>query len=1308
MQAEERAEAEQADVWLLSMGLLVKPALSTAASAILKHNPFAKHVEVCSEEENEALRQCPSADGLRQPAHWRGWDNRRDPLPCRFKSTREYGRGLAQLVREEAWEQAQAAASAELAASRPNIVEAVCTSCTVPGTHTTSAIRPSTLLQLRLVRPSTTAASESQSNSAGWAAMRHNALVLLSRGKSAEGMKASHLVGRVSSSAGVGGGCDVVVLAGQLAASGCNRPGTLAHPILQDMVAHLNDRLVPLVAKRPRAVADAPPPPKRPTPVERSRGSAAAAASLRVEAVGKAAAPRAQAVAQSAADAADEDEEGEVGAALLGDVWYCLPLESASSAVRELRALAGVSRLSRGVQTALLGTPPQDAAVPDTVSGGSQASSALHGRSRMSAYPQAPASLPGLSHIPASPQDHASLPGLSHAPASPLRPAALLGETNDFAAEASLAEQLPAGFLEHRLFALNPSQRSAVRAALAPAGLTLVQGPPGTGKTTTVLAALNCLHLAGLQRWREVQRRGEAAVQASEAAADPDPLLLCRRIRGEAAAQALVAPTGSGPPLGPSPAAPSGLLSGLLSRAKAQSTELAAAHRARAAETAEGRPSPHGAADAAALQRSLARLRLLTARRAALLQSHALSLRRSHAALDPAAARHRLPAGSRSRVLPPLSAAARHRLTAHRGLASWLLGPADSELGLLRASCAAVHDRPRVLVCAHSNAAADNILARVVSPAGSPPFLGAPKPGTPAAPYNPSVLRVGSADKAAPAVRAAGVVLSDQVDALLRTPRAALEQQAAALAAHCDSIRASLRATRRAFGDDLAAALAAAARESAARESAADGTDDRGGDQGDDQDDDQGDCAPAGDHSGGGGGRSTSPAPRRLFPDSPGPGSAASDAALLATLDARVLAWSERLLITLEDWQRASAHRERLEWAKQAASAPGGAARAHAREAIQWSLVDGADLVFSTLSSAAVTALDTYCRQTGHGFESVVVDEAAQAPEASTLIPLRYGCERCLLVGDPQQLPATVISPAAARLGLDRSLFARLAHAGLPALLLDQQHRMHPAISAFPSARFYAGRLRDAPAVRGAAREQPFHALPHFKPLLFFDLAGTPAAGSAGTRTAGRSHKNEAEAALAAGLLGCLMRWRGRVRAPHGAPGSPAEWETRMFTGSVAVLTPYQGQIPALRAALDAEYARSNAIRASASAPNSRPMLPTLIPEIATVDSAQGREFDVVIFSAVRTGSAGAQKPPSEGCASRKAQIGFVKDKRRMNVALTRGKFAVWVIGDAKTLGAGSDDWAALWKHAGITGAQMLVPDVNVALDRMRALDPES
>ena len=174
----------------------------------------------------------------------------------------------------------------------------------------------------------------------------------------------------------------------------------------------------------------------------------------------------------------------------------------------------------------------------------------------------------------------------------------------------------------------------------------------------------------------------------------------------------------------------------------------------------------------------------------------------------------------------------------------------------------------------------------------------------------------------------------------------------------------------------------------------------------------------------------------------------------------------------------------------------------------------------------------------------MVIDEAAQAVELSTLIPLRYGCKQCVLVGDPKQLPATIMSRAAVEYGYSRSLFARLMDCGHPVVQLKLQvrswhglggaafvplphvtcgclcvcqYRAHPALSAFPSRRFYDGQLLDSEEVKHN-REQPFHLLSIFRPLVVYDVHGSNELRSS-------SWCNEAEATLAINLLHALAHW---------------------------------------------------------------------------------------------------------------------------------------------------------------------------------------
>ena len=109
------------------------------------------------------------------------------------------------------------------------------------------------------------------------------------------------------------------------------------------------------------------------------------------------------------------------------------------------------------------------------------------------------------------------------------------------------------------------------------------------------------------------------------------------------------------------------------------------------------------------------------------------------------------------------------------------------------------------------------------------------------------------------------------------------------------------------------------------------------------------------------------------------------------------------------------------------------------------SILDDAEIVCTTLAGAGHEMLYRYT------FDTVVIDEAAQTVEPSTLIPLRYECMRCIMVGDPKQLPPTVLSQEAQRLEYDQSLFVRMFNAAPERVhLLSIQYRMHPDISLFP------------------------------------------------------------------------------------------------------------------------------------------------------------------------------------------------------------------------------------------------------------------
>ncbi|KAK9842012.1 hypothetical protein WJX81_004236 [Elliptochloris bilobata] len=324
-------------------------------------------------------------------------------------------------------------------------------------------------------------------------------------------------------------------------------------------------------------------------------------------------------------------------------------------------------------------------------------------------------------------------------------------------------------------------------------------------------------------------------------------------------------------------------------------------------------------------------------------------------------------------------------------------------------------------------------------------------------------------------------------------------------------------------------------------------------------------------------------------------------------------------------------------------------------ERMRAAVLEEAHIVACTLSFAGSA---TFARMS-RPFDVVVIDEAAQAVEPAVLVPLVNGCKQVYLVGDPQQLPATVISPRATAHGYNVSLFRRLQANGFPVQVLNQQYRMHPDIAAFPAAEFYDNALLNGEAVQtGTTRS--WHDHPCFGPLAFYDVPGRE---SQPRGSSSLVNKREAEMALA--LCSRLLE-----RYPH-LRTSPA----------VAVISPYQAQVKLLKQRFQ-----------DALGPEGAKMV-----DISTIDGFQGREKDVVLFSAVRTAAGG--------------RIGFVADERRLNVGLTRARASLLVLGSARALSA-DVHWDALVRHCSAAGC-MYVPQKPFAayLERVLAgkagpLDP--
>lgn len=326
--------------------------------------------------------------------------------------------------------------------------------------------------------------------------------------------------------------------------------------------------------------------------------------------------------------------------------------------------------------------------------------------------------------------------------------------------------------------------------------------------------------------------------------------------------------------------------------------------------------------------------------------------------------------------------------------------------------------------------------------------------------------------------------------------------------------------------------------------------------------------------------------------------------------------------------------------------------------------VEDAQLVFATLSGSGSGILASNLSNTMESesclFDTVIIDEAAQGTEPSCLIPMTLGCSRCLLVGDPQQLPATTLASGTAGLAYGQSLLERVFRAGMNVQLLNTQYRMHPAISSFPRRYFYNGRLKDDESVQGEHRARPFHRdaiKPKLGPYVFLDISE----GEERRSRDDRSIFNSSEAELAASIYSKLKKEY---------PADPLFGSAAKAPGSstgFGVITPYKRQMQELRQSFE------------------RNGVPTGDVEIDTVDSFQGREKDVVIFSCVRTAA------PERG-------IGFVRDVRRMNVGLTRARSTLIILGSAQALAEGSTDWSELVEDANSRGCLIRVNSVERCL----------
>jgi len=277
-----------------------------------------------------------------------------------------------------------------------------------------------------------------------------------------------------------------------------------------------------------------------------------------------------------------------------------------------------------------------------------------------------------------------------------------------------------------------------------------------------------------------------------------------------------------------------------------------------------------------------------------------------------------------------------------------------------------------------------------------------------------------------------------------------------------------------------------------------------------------------------------------------------------------------------------------------------------------------ADVICVTTMSSASGLLSSI------DFKAIVMDEAAQATELSALVPImNCRAERLVLVGDQCQLPANVESFEAQSRGLSLSLFSRLIGLGLPHYFLNTQFRMHPAIATFSSFSFYDGRL-----LNGVPPDKRM-------PPAGFNWPN-PQAGvalldsfSAESKT-GLSWCNQPEADSIVSILTQVL--------------SAGE----LSASDIGVVTPYVGQVRLIRKLVQEK------LKSFLDSPRDL--------DIQSVDGFQGREKELILFSAVRS--------------NRRGSVGFLADWRRLNVMVTRARRGLIVLGNVSTLRTDSS-WAS-------------------------------
>ncbi|KAH9698664.1 UvrD-like helicase ATP-binding domain-containing protein [Citrus sinensis] len=385
------------------------------------------------------------------------------------------------------------------------------------------------------------------------------------------------------------------------------------------------------------------------------------------------------------------------------------------------------------------------------------------------------------------------------------------------------------------------------------------------------------------------------------------------------------------------------------------------------------------------------------------------------------------------------------------------------------------------------------------------------------------------------------------------------------------------------------------------------------------------------------------------------------------------------------------------------------------------------DFCFTKASLIFCTASSSYKlhRVAMEQLQFLVIDEAAQLKEVESAIPLKLpGIQHAILIGDECQLPAMVESSVSGCLG--RSLFERLSNLGQAKHLLSIQYRMHPSISSFPNSYFYDNKIFDSPNVKEKNYEKRFLPGRMYGPYSFINVLDgreesiahsyrnmveilsptfilSTAARTTGvgitllflTRPAFTKNRSETPVVLPAvfplsvflspsssislpfiaapcltfsvypssplfrvvvashGILTATLWANVGSRISHNGSGKSATtailWDrVSAFWGTGTGSSPYSAQVVAIQEKLGSKFANSAGFAV----------------KVMSIDGFKGGEEDIIIISTVRSNNGGL--------------IGFLSNPKRVNVALTRARHCLWILGNARTLTRKKSVWEAL------------------------------